>query len=158
MPKGSLTENQLLEKASRYCAYQERSEADLRRRLKMWKADDEMADRIVSALKDENFFNDRRFAQSFTRGRFSLKKWGRIKIRYALLHQHGISADIIEECLCTIDEDAYLNVLRDLMNDRTRGFQNPDLQKKSKVFNYLRSKGYEYDLISLCWEEAFPNC
>ncbi len=152
--KKVLTENELLEKAARYCAYQERSESDVRKRLRSWHVDEETADRVITGLRSENFIDDRRFASAFTRGRFLLKKWGRIKIRHALL-QHGISSAIAEESIYTIDEVAYLETLRSLLKKRTRSIHSPSLQEKSRVYNYLRSKGYEYDLINSCWGELF---
>jgi len=157
VPKKPFSENELLEKAASYCAYQERSEADLRKRLRTWEAPEDLVEKVITQLREENFINDRRFAQAFTRGRFTLKKWGRIKIRYALL-QHGITSDLAEECIYTIDEELYIHAARDLLESRMRKITTPTLKDKSQLFNYMRGKGYEYDLINTCWEERFPDC
>ena len=152
--KKVFTEKELLDKAAKYCAYQERSEADVRKRLRRWDTSEEHADHIISVLREGNFIDDRRFAHAFARGRFLLKKWGRVKIRFALI-QHGISTELADECIYAIGDDAYLETLRDLMASKAARIKSPSLRDKSRVFNYLRSKGYEYDLIISCWEELF---
>ncbi len=156
--KKELTDEEILEKAASFCAYQERSERDLKNRLYKWNVTDEKADAIIEQLKEENFLDNKRFAHAFVRGRFKLKKWGRIKIRYSLF-QHGIPGDIIDEALFEqIDDDLYIETLQSLLETRLKKIRNPGIREKSSAFQYLSSKGYESDLITDCWKQLFPNC
>lgn len=154
--KKPLTDQEILEKAASYCAYQERSEQDVRNRLGKWDVAASKTDAVIDNLKKEGFLDNERFAEAFVRGRFRLKKWGRKKIRYGLL-QHGIDNEAVENALALIDDEEYILVLQDLLARRVRGKANPSLQDKSKTFNFLGSKGYEYELIMRCWEEMYPG-
>ena len=156
MPRKPLSPEELLEKAAAYSAYQERSEYDIYKKLISLGSSESVAADIISQLKAENFISDQRFAKAFTRGRFRSKKWGRNKIKYGLL-QHGIQPELAEECVYSIDENEYRSCLEDLMENRLNKIQRPTLKDKSRVFNYLQSKGYEYHLIMDCWSQRYPN-
>ncbi|MCA6074412.1 regulatory protein RecX [Fulvivirga sedimenti] len=154
--KKELTDQEILEKAASFCAYQERSERDLKNRLYKWDVTGEKAEAIIAQLKEENFLDNKRFALAYVRGRFKLKKWGRIKIRYGLI-QHGIDAEIIHEALQQLDDDQYIETLSSLLEARMKRIQNPGYKEKSSAFHYLSSKGYEGDLIADCWDKQYPD-
>jgi regulatory protein len=149
LPRKPLSPEELLEKAAAYSAYQERSEYDIHKKLISLGASESVAADIVLRLKAENFISDQRFAKAFTRGRFKSKKWGRNKIKYGLL-KHGIQSELAEECIYSIDECEYRNCLEELLENRIKKIQQPTLKDKSRVFNYLQSKGFEYHLIMDC--------
>ena len=71
-------------KAANYCAYQERCEQDVYQKLKQLEAEPNEIGKVVDKLYEENFLNQERYARSFTRGHFEYKKWGKLKINYAL--------------------------------------------------------------------------
>lgn len=141
-----------MEKAASYCAYQERSEHDVYQRLKKWDLKDEEIGTIVEKLRKEKFFDDSRFAEAYARGKHRQNKWGRFKIRQGL-YAHGISADQAEAAMNQIPEEQYLSTLRRLLQAKINLNKPLSVKEKSKVFNYLRSKGYEADLIYRAWDE-----
>ena len=66
-------------------------------------------DLIVGHLIQENFLNEERFARSFARGKFKIKKWGKNRIVNELKHR-DISKYNITTALKEIESKEYLMV------------------------------------------------
>ena len=94
--------NYILDKARRYCAYQERCVFDLKNKLYEWKVRPDVSARIINTLEEENYLNEERFARVFAGGKFRIKKWGRNKIM-AELRARKIPDLIIQIGLDEID-------------------------------------------------------
>ncbi len=141
-----------LEKAAAYCAYQERSEYDVHQRLKKWDLKESEINEILEKLRNEQFFDDVRFAEAYARGKHRQNKWGRFKITQGL-YSHGIDSGLAESAINQIPKENYLDTLRKLLHAKADHGNLASLKEKSKVFNYLKSKGYEADLIYAAWEE-----
>jgi regulatory protein len=152
--KQSLTKEQALQKARHFCAYQERCHSEVKEKLYsfgLWKKDTEEA---ISLLIEENYLNEERFAIQFAGGRFRMKHWGRVKIRYEL-KQRQVSDYCIKKAMAALDEADYLAALAKLaaqkwesLQDETNGFV-----RRHKVQDYLLHKGYESDLIQQAVKE-----
>jgi regulatory protein len=84
----------ILEKLKHFCAYQERSHKDIRSKLLELKIYGNELENYIAILIEENFLNEERFAKLYAGGKFRMKHWGRVKIRYGL-KQHLVS----EYCL-----------------------------------------------------------
>lgn len=132
-----------------YCAYQERSQKEVRNKLYENGANKNEVDNLMILLIQENFLNEERYAQSYARGKFKIKNWGRRKIVYELKQQQ-ISDYCINKALSEIDEDAYYETLVRLTEKKM-----PDIRKEQNVFarraklqRYLQQKGFEAELIS----------
>lgn len=132
-----------------YCAYQERSQKEVRNKLYENGANKNEVDNLMILLIQENFLNEERYAQSYARGKFKIKNWGRRKIVYELKQQQ-ISDYCINKALSEIDEDAYYETLVRLTEKKM-----PDIRKVQNVFarraklqRYLQQKGFEAELIS----------
>ena len=67
-------------KIEHYCAYQERCHQEVVQKLRQMKMIPQAIDVIIGKLIQENYLNETRFAQSFARGKFRIKKWGKDKI------------------------------------------------------------------------------
>ncbi len=71
-------------KACNYCAYQERTQQEVRDKLyDLGLFSDEVED-VLSQLITANFVNEERYAKAFASGKFRLKRWGRQKILFEL--------------------------------------------------------------------------
>ena len=98
MYKKYLTKEQALQKLKHYCAYQERCHSEVKEKLfslGIWKKDH---DEIVATLIEESYLNEERFAIAFASGRFQIKQWGRVKIKYEL-KQKQVSEYSIKKAL-----------------------------------------------------------
>ncbi len=142
------TPQQALPKAKHYCAYQERCHSEVKDKLYGFGLTTPEVNEIVSQLIEENYLNEERFALLFAGGHFRTKKWGRVKIEYAL-KQKQVSAYSIKKALKQIDEADYEKVLRKLFDDKLKTLKSEKniFIKKRKLQDHLMQKGYETDLI-----------
>ena len=134
-------------KAKDYCSYQERSHAEIIKKLHSLGARKAEVEQVITWLIEENYLNEERFASQFARGKFNLKKWGRIKIKQAL-KQKGVNSYNINLALDKIDENTYIKTLEKLANKKFASLKAGNLMiKKMKTIQYLLQKGYERPVI-----------
>jgi len=142
--------------AATFCAYRERNRRDVQKKLQEIAVSDSLAEVIIDELEEENFFNEERFARSFSGGKFRVNKWGRHKIRMALKHQ-GISEHFITLGLEEIDPEEYLNLIINLARKKSLSEKETHpLKRKHKLMRYLMGKGFETDLIQYALEQLDP--
>jgi len=141
------TKEQALQKLRHYCGYQDRSHAEVKTKLYelgVRKADH---DELMATLIEENYLNEERFALAFAGGKFRMKQWGRVKIRYEL-KQKQVSDYNIKIALKQIDEEQYLKTLQELAKEKYEQLKNEQwMIRKKKTMDYLLQKGYEPQLI-----------
>jgi regulatory protein len=140
------TERSWLDKAASWCAYQERSQHELRGKLMEWACPPSLAEEIISRLIGEGFVNEERFAKAYAGGKFRMKQWGRLKIMQGL-RGHQITPRNIQSGLEEIPEEAYKEALLKQADKKWRLSTGNALQRKGSVMRYLLSKGYEQELI-----------
>jgi regulatory protein len=147
MYKKYLTKEQALQKLKHYCAYQERCHSEVKEKLYnlgVWKKEH---DEIIATLIEENYLNEERFAIAFASGRFRIKQWGRVKIKYEL-KQKQVSEYSIKKALKQIDEEEYLKVLTKLAKEKYALLKTEQyMVRKKKTMDYLIGKGYEMELV-----------
>ena len=145
--KKKYTPKQAKLKMESFCAYQERAQQEVRDKLYTWGLHSEDVENIIAELITENFLNEERFAKAFVRGKFRIKKWGKVKIIQHLKAKR-ISSPLIKIALREIDLDEYEENLDTLIQKKI-GSQagSLSLAEKAKLMRYLQSKGYENDLI-----------
>ena len=78
----SFTVQEAKKKLKYYCAYQERCHQEVVQKLRSMNMIPQAIDIIVGELIDENYLNETRFAQSFARGKFRIKKWGKVRLTF----------------------------------------------------------------------------
>jgi regulatory protein len=108
----------------------------------------EAIDQIIVHLIEENFLNETRFAQSFARGKFRIKKWGKQRISNEL-KKRSISKFNIKIGLKEILEEEYQSVFFNLLDQKKAEYKHlPQLEQKKKIQSYFVYRGWEYELIS----------
>jgi regulatory protein len=134
-------------KMAQFCAYRDRSHKEVEVKLKELRMIPLACEQIIMKLMQEGFLNEERFARSFVRGKFRIKKWGRNKIKQELKIR-DISTPIIKLAFTEIDEEIYLSTLGELAEKKLNLINevNP-IKRKKKLINYLLQKGYEPQLI-----------
>lgn len=144
-------------KLEAYCAYQERCHKEVVQKLKDMNMIPEAVDLIINHLIQENYLNEERFAQSFARGKFKIKKWGRNRIVNEL-KQRQISRFNIKTALQEIDDTVYLETLDALAKKRLQQITETNIQKKrKKLADYLLYRGWEPHLVYEKLKELVPN-
>ncbi len=145
--KKSFTFEEIKQKLVNYCVYQDRCHAEVEQKMKEFVLIPEAKEEIILYLIKENYLNEERFARSYTRGKFYIKKWGKNKIKLNLL-QKGISEKLIMKSFSEINQEDYIKELKLLIEKlQPLGKGLKEYQKKQKIIKALLSKGYEYDLI-----------
>ena len=148
MYKKTLTKEQALQKLKHYCAYQERCHQEVKDKLYelgVWSRDH---DEIIASLIEENYLNEERFAIAFAGGKYRVKQWGRVKIRYEL-KQKQVSDYCIRKALKQIDEDQYLQLLQGLAKEMYVSLKKDQyIIRRKKTADYLLRRGFETDLVN----------
>lgn len=136
----------------RYCAYQERCHKEVCNKLKEMRMIPVAIDQIIHDLITDNYLNETRFAQSFARGKFRSKKWGKQRISRELKIRE-ISAFNIKIALQEITDQEYLTTFDQLVSKRLKQLNGEsDRQKKrKKLADYLLYRGWESPLV---WERV----
>lgn len=138
----------LLIKAANYCVYQERTQAEVRKRLREWEVFGDKVEQVIAYLITENYINEERYAKAFVGGKFRVKKWGKRKILFELKGK-GLSKYCIESGMKEIDDQDYFDTIDQLIAYKKNDLRNEPnrLIKKQKTVKYLVGKGFEMNLV-----------
>jgi regulatory protein len=143
----NLTKEQALEKLKHFCAYQERCHSEVKEKLYELGVRQIEHDELIAALIEDGRLNEERFAIAFARGRFRIKRWGRLKIKYDL-KQKGVSDYCIQKALKQIDDKEYLRVLKKLVEQKYTSLKNKQhLVRKKQTMDFVVRKGFEVGLV-----------
>lgn len=148
-----LTKEQALQKLKHYCAYQERSHQEVREKLFELGIKKNDREEMIATLIEENYLNEERFAIAFAGGKWRIKRWGRVKIKYEL-RQKGVSEYNIKKALQQIDEEEYLSILNKLIREKYTSLRNAQpLLRKKKTIDFLIGRGFEAALVMQSMEK-----
>lgn len=144
-----LTAEEALKKMQRYCAYQDRCHQEVRSKLLSLKVYGQDLENIMMLLIQERFLDEERFAKSYSRGKFRIKKWGRLRIAREL-KKRAISSYCIQKGMEEIEEDDYRETIRNLIIKKKLLLKGDDeFIKNKKIATFLQNRGFESPLI---WE------
>ena len=137
-----------LAKAEHYCAYQERSQQEVRDKLYEWGLWSDDVENLIAELIETNFLSEERFALAYVSGKFKIKHWGKIKIKQGLKLKK-VPDKLILNALKTIDPEEYRETIRKAAEKKLTTIVEKDrFKRKYKVVSYLLSKGFETDIIN----------
>ncbi len=145
--KKSYTVDQATRALEHFCVYRERCHKEVETKLREMKMIPEAREVILMHLMEHNFLNEERFAKAFARGKFNIKKWGRIRIKKELQFR-AISSYNIKMAMKEIDEEIYLKTLEQIAAKKAALIKESDpFKKRHKLAQYLISRGYESNLV-----------
>jgi regulatory protein len=140
-------ESKILEKIKRYCAYQERSQQEVRDKLYSEGLHKKEVELAVSQLVTEGFINEERFAVAYAGGKFRIKQWGRVKIKMEL-KARKISDYCIKKALSSIDENDYRKSIQKVIDNYGKKLKEKDQRKRNyKIAHHAISRGFEADQV-----------
>jgi len=134
-----------LNKLSRFCAYQERSEKEVRNKLNLLQCPENWQLTVVESLKQSDFLNEDRFIKAFVEGKQNMKSWGKQKIFHKLLEK-GISKSTAENALSHLETVKYRNTLEKLLEKKWKLLNTKDMAM-SKLIRFALGKGYSFEDI-----------
>ena len=147
------TYEQMLFKASAYCATAEHCEADVRTKLQTWACAPEHIDKIIDYLKKENFLNEQRYCNAFVRDKFRFNQWGKTKIAM-MLRTKNIAEETIAEAIDQIDDATYQQTVTTLLQTKLKGLKYRDeYDRKAKLIRFAQGRGFEYGIIAAAIEQ-----
>ncbi|GAA4116287.1 regulatory protein RecX [Aquimarina addita] len=146
-PPQSVTVTEAIKKMEHYCAYQDRCHKEVMEKLKTMHLIPEAKEKIILHLLEHNFLHEERFAKSFARGKFRIKKWGKQRIVRELKFRQ-ISEYNIKTALKEIDEQEYISTFHELAEKKydTISVSDP-YKKRKKLIDYLLYRGWEQHLV-----------
>ncbi|MFK7935651.1 MAG: regulatory protein RecX [Saprospiraceae bacterium] len=149
MKKKYISQEEALDKLEHYCAYQDRCHQEVRQKLYDLGVYGDVANEIIAELITENFLNEERFARSYARGKFRMKKWGKFRITLEL-KRRNISPYCIKKAMEELEEFDYDDTLFKLLEKKHALIRESDaFKKRGKLAKYAIGKGYESGLV---WE------
>jgi regulatory protein len=124
------------------------SERDLRRKLSAERKPAELRDKAMSKLKEYGFYDDSIYAAAYIRSQLAHGVKSRLYLKKKLWEK-GISREISESAINKefegIDEEA---AVRKLATKKLGTLSNlPPEKAKSRLVNFLRNRGFSWDLI-----------
>jgi regulatory protein len=144
------------EKIRAFCVYRDRSHAEVSAKLFTYGLHSATVNELMGELVEEKYLDEERFARSFVRGKYSIKKWGRVKIEQAL-KPHKLSAYVLKQAFSEIDATQYRQNLSAILERKWQ--ENKGLKafsRRQKTAQYAFSRGYESELIWELLNELFP--
>ena len=139
--------DEALTKLQRYCSYQERCHQEVYQKLHKMRMIPEAIDTIMVSLINDNYLNETRFAKTYVRGKFKIKKWGKRRLILEL-KKKSIGKININLAISEIDEGTYIEVFNALAEKRCQQLTESNLlRKKRKLADYLLYRGWESHLV-----------
>ncbi|CAA0140892.1 regulatory protein RecX [Tenacibaculum maritimum] len=147
MSKQVFSVNEIKRKMESFCVYQDRCHKEVEKKIAEYNLIPEARASILIDLIQDGFLNEERFAKSFARGKFRIKKWGKQRITREL-KLRDVSSYNIRIALKEIDENDYMATLYELITKRNNSISetNP-YKRKKKIMDYMVYRGYEYELL-----------
>ncbi|WP_438968621.1 regulatory protein RecX [Nonlabens sp.] len=157
MSQDTYTVEEATRAIERYCAYQERCHKDVEEKLKSMGMIQLAIDEIIPHLIHHKFLNETRYAESFARGKFRIKKWGRQRIVRELKIK-GLNERTIKLGLKEISESNYMIAFDTLSRKRLQQLtsETDKYKKRKKLADYLLYRGWESHLVYAKTVELIP--
>ena len=133
----------------------DRTEAQLRQKLKQKEFEENIIEQAIEYVKSFGYIDDAKYAQRFVE---SKKKTKSKQEMTAMLSQKGVNREFIALALeeCYTSEDA-VEAIRHLAEKKNYSFQESTDKEKKKICEYLLRKGFYYDDIRQVIQVSFWN-
>ena len=149
-----LSENEARIRLTALCAQAEHCSYEMEEKLRKWGISEEAQARIMAYLTAERYIDDERYCRAYVKDKIRYGKWGRRKVEQGLYLKH-IDRDTVKTVLDEVDDEEYLQVLRPLVKAKWRTTKaKSDYERSAKVIKYALSKGFTFDIIRQCIDDA----
>ena len=139
--------NIAIERLKNYCALQDKCQWDVIQKMQEWGLLEVSKNHILELLIQEKYVDEERYSRSFCRGKFRIKKWGKIKISNELKKKY-ISEVCITKGLEEINDFEYQEELNKQYHKKKSVIKEKNyFIKKKKIATYLINRGYENNLV-----------
>ena len=137
----------IIERLRNYCALQDKCQWDVIHKMKEWGLFKVNQKNILELLIQKKYIDEERYSRSFCRGKFRIKKWGKMKITNEL-RKKNISNICIIKGLEEINDFEYHTELNKLYKQKKAILKEKDtFIRNKKIAAYLINKGFENNLV-----------
>ena len=159
-----MSPQEALQRISMQCARREYCLSEVREKLYRWEIEKSEAEKILLQLEREGFVDENRYARAFAHDKFNYDRWGRMKIKAALI-QKRISDSDIRDALSQIQSEAYMEMLTAILQQKLRSLQRNtsdeagdnaeemDYDTRQRLVRFAVSRGFEPELIFRALED-----
>lgn len=139
-------------------SYSMKTEKELRQKLSTKGFSDNAINYAVDKMKSYGYIDDENYVTSYIKTRAIPQGWGENKIISNLLKK-GVDISIIKEKISELysDDEKKESILNVASTYLAKIPKEEYLKKKQKLYRYLASKGYSYDLISFACNELLKK-
>jgi len=140
--------------AYRFLSYRPRSTAEIRENLLKKEYDETIVEQVLARLAELNLLNDREFARYWIEQRETFKPRSQRALRHEL-YQKGVSRDIIDEAVSTVDETA---AARKAAQKKAQNWRQLSRETFfSKMGGFLQRRGFNYAITKTVTEELWQS-
>lgn len=145
-----MTTDEILYKLATKCSVSEQCLSDIEAKLSRYDLTEEERTHILRHLMEEKYVDDRRYAEAYVKDKYRFNKWGRIKIAQGL-RMKGIDTETIKSAMGAIDEEEYMDILRDLIKAKRRSTRgSSEYEINGKLIRFATGRGFEFAAIREC--------
>lgn len=133
----------------------DRTEYQIRTKLKEGYYPDEVIERVIAFLNKYNYINDfdyaRRYVEYFRKNKSS-------RLIFIDLAKKGINKDIISEIKLELDnDDNEMSQIFKILDKKKYYKVSDDLKEKKKIYNFLLRRGYDYESVNYAMKK-YEDC
>jgi regulatory protein len=134
--------------ALNYLNYKQRTEKEIRKKLKEKKISEKSTDKIISILKDLKFLNDDQYAKMYLEEKLANNPKGKRVIAMKLAEK-GISKEVINNVIDSkYSEDTEIKKAKELLSKYLKKVRaKSESDKRQKCYRYLLSRGFDYEIV-----------
>lgn len=151
--------NFLKESALRFLSRRPHSTKELKDKLFGKSKNIQSIEMIVKELNQNNYLNDKIFSEAFITDEIRLKKTGPLLIKNKLLIK-GVNTEIIDSKIIDLYDESNQIKNCKLLAVKKLSIINKKLsvaERKSRLINYLKQKGYHWEIVKLVIEPLFAG-
>lgn len=132
-----------------YLSYKERSKKDLEKRLRGKKISEDVIENITKLLEEQKYLDDEIYAKNFLENKLNNKPMGK-KLLQNKLMEKGIDKETIKETIQqNYTQEKEIKLAKELLEKYEKKLRVKNiLQKKQKCYQYLHSRGFDYEIIN----------
>ena len=137
------------DRALNFLSYRDRSEKEIRTKLKNVGYEENIIDWVIGELKRLKFLDDQRFAQSYAQTQMITRPVGEYFLKREL-KQKGVAEELIEQTVeKAYEEKDQFSVALELAQQRKRRYKDIDEMKaRKRVSDFLLRRGFSWDVVA----------
>lgn len=144
--------NKIKDKAFRLLARREHSRFELYRKLTRKKFPLHLVNQVLDYLEEQNYLNDRRFAENWIKSRLRHKPRGPYLIKKEL-GQKGVDSSIQKELISSLVNPEVEYKLAKQLGDKWLNRKRNEKNIQDKMYRYLLNKGFSSSICKSIIEE-----